>query len=59
MQRCEMVCRQLPAFEYGLINQIAEQSDSKQLGGTLPAALASRLHMAGGEANAGSPRRLT
>ncbi|KLO33313.1 HNH endonuclease signature motif containing protein [Mycobacterium haemophilum] len=51
LQRCETARRQLPAVEHGLINQIAEQSDSEQLGGTLPAALADRLHITRGEAS--------
>ena len=51
LARCEAVRRQLPAVEHGLINQIAEQSDSEQLGGTLPAALANRLHITRGEAS--------
>jgi Domain of unknown function (DUF222) len=44
LQRCERIRRRLPAVEHPLINQIGEQADATELGGTLPSALADRLH---------------
>ncbi len=51
LERCETVRRRLPAIEHGLINQTAEQSDSTELGGKLPSALADRLRITRAEAN--------
>lgn len=51
LQRCERVRRRLPAAEHPLINQIAAQADSTELGGKLPSALADRLLITRAEAS--------
>jgi Domain of unknown function (DUF222) len=51
LERLERFARRVPAIGHGLINQIAEQSDSTELGGKLPAALADRLRITRGEAS--------
>jgi hypothetical protein len=48
---CEVLRRQLPAVEHPLINQLSEQADSAELGGTLAAALANRLRITRAEAS--------
>jgi len=50
LQRSERVRRQLPAVEHPLINQIGEQADATELGGTLAAAIANRLRITRAEA---------
>lgn len=50
LEHCETTRRQLPSIEQSLINQIAEQSTEEELGGRLPAALASRLRITRAEA---------
>ncbi|ORB55549.1 HNH endonuclease signature motif containing protein [Mycobacterium persicum] len=50
LEHCETTRRQLPSIEHSLINQIAEQSTEEELGGRLPAALASRLRITRAEA---------
>lgn len=50
LERCEKLRRRLPALEHPLINQLAEQADSDELGGKLPWALADRLRITRGEA---------
>ena len=51
LQSCEKIRRLLPAIEHPLINQIGEQSDEAELGGTLPSALANRLLITRAEAS--------
>ncbi|WP_157011498.1 DUF222 domain-containing protein, partial [Mycobacterium celatum] len=51
LQRCETLRRRLPAVEHPLINQLAEQADKTELGGTLPSALADRLRISRAEAS--------
>jgi hypothetical protein len=51
LERLEHETRRLRAPGHELINQIAEQSDSTELGGKLSAALADRLHITRGEAS--------
>jgi hypothetical protein len=51
LQCCEKIRRQLPAIEHPLINQVGEQADATELGGTLPSALANRLLITRGEAS--------
>jgi len=51
LQRCEKLRRRLPAIEHPLINQVGEQADATELGGTLPSALANRLLITRGEAS--------
>jgi hypothetical protein len=50
LERCERLRRRLPALEHPLINQVAEQADSEELGGKLPWALADRLRITRAEA---------
>ena len=51
LQRCEQMRRWQPAVEHALINQLAEQADPTELGGTLPSALADRLRISRAEAS--------
>jgi Domain of unknown function (DUF222) len=51
LETCEMVRRWLPAVEHPLINQLSEQADPSELGGTLAAALADRLRITRAEAS--------
>jgi Domain of unknown function (DUF222)/HNH endonuclease len=51
LQLCEKVRRRLPAIEHPLINQVSQQADPTELGGTLPSALANRLLITRGEAS--------
>ncbi len=51
LERLEHETRRLRVPGHELINQVAEQASSTELGGTLPAALADRLHLTRGEAN--------
>ncbi|WP_156746048.1 DUF222 domain-containing protein, partial [Mycobacterium sp. 1423905.2] len=51
LERLERVARRLPAARHGLINQLAAQASEEELGGRLPAALASRLRITRGEAS--------
>jgi hypothetical protein len=51
LQRCEKLRRRLPAIEHPLINQVGEQADATELGGTLPSTLANRLLITRGEAS--------
>jgi hypothetical protein len=51
LERCEKMRRRLPAIEHPLINQVAEQADATELGGTLGAALANRLLITRAEAS--------
>src|ERR1700734_2937505 len=51
LQSCEEIRRLLPAVEHPLINQLAEQADPSELGGTLAAALANRLQITRAEAS--------
>jgi Domain of unknown function (DUF222) len=51
LQTCETVRRWLPAVEHPLINQLVEQADESELGGTLAAALANRLRITRAEAS--------
>jgi hypothetical protein len=50
LERLEQESRRLPIPAHELINQIAEQSDSTELGGKLSHALADRLRITRGEA---------
>lgn len=50
LQRCETVRRRLPAAEHPLINGLAEQAGSAELGGKLAWALADRANITRGEA---------
>src|SRR6202042_508356 len=54
LQSCEQIRRLLPAVEHPLINQLSEQAEATELGGTLAAALANRLRITRAEA----PRRI-
>src|SRR6202035_5574533 len=51
LQRCERMRRWQPAVEHALINQLSEQADPTELGGTLAAALANRLRISRAEAS--------
>ncbi|OBK42900.1 HNH endonuclease signature motif containing protein [Mycobacterium kubicae] len=51
LERLERVARRLPAARHELINQLAAQAGEEELGGRLPAALASRLRITRGEAS--------
>src|ERR1700722_10705572 len=51
LQTCETVRRCLPAIEHPLINQLAEQANPTELGGTLATALANRLRISRAEAS--------
>jgi hypothetical protein len=51
LERWEQMRRWQPAVEYALINQLAAQADSTELGGKLPAALANRLRISRAEAS--------
>src|SRR6202040_3511909 len=51
LQSCEAIRRLLPAVEHPLINQLSEQADPTELGGTLAAALADRLRITRAEAS--------
>jgi Domain of unknown function (DUF222) len=48
--RLEKIVRRLPVPGHALINQLAEQADSTELGAELPHALADRLHITRSEA---------
>ena len=50
LERLEHETRRLAVPRHALINQIGEQSNSEELGGTLPATLADRLRITRGEA---------
>jgi Domain of unknown function (DUF222) len=49
LQNCEEIRRVLSAVEHPLINQLAEQADTTELGGKLAPALANRLRISRGE----------
>src|SRR6202040_53971 len=51
LQSCEAIRRLLPAVEHPLINQLSEQADATELGGTLAPALANRLRITRAEAS--------
>ena len=51
LQTCEKLRRWLPAVEHPLINQLSDQADATELGGTLAAALADRLRITRAEAS--------
>jgi hypothetical protein len=51
LQTCETVRRCLPAIEHPLINQLSDQADATELGGTLAAALANRLRISRADAS--------
>src|SRR5579875_2528573 len=51
LERCETIRRRLPAVEHPLINQLAEQANDTELGGTLRFALAERLRITPAEAS--------
>ena len=51
LQRWEQLRRWQPAVEHALINQLSEQADPTELGGTLAAALANRLRISRAEAS--------
>ncbi len=51
LECCEMLRRQLPAVEHPLVNQLTEQADEAELGGTLRFALAERLRITPAEAS--------
>ena len=51
LQSCEEIRRLLPAVEHPLINQLSEQADATELGGTLAPALANRLRITRAEAS--------
>jgi hypothetical protein len=51
LQTCEKVRRWLPAVEHPVINQLSDQADPTELGGTLAAALADRLRITRAEAS--------
>src|ERR1700735_4884017 len=53
LERWEQMRRWHPAVEHPLINQLAEQADPSELGGTLAAALANRLRVRRAEAPRG------
>jgi hypothetical protein len=50
LENLEQMRRGQPAIEHALINQLAEQADATELGGTLPSALANRLRISRAEA---------
>jgi Domain of unknown function (DUF222) len=51
LERWEQMRRWQPAVEYPLINQLAEQADTTELGGKLAPALANRLRISRAEAS--------
>ncbi|GAB1811081.1 HNH endonuclease signature motif containing protein [Mycobacterium sp. MUNTM1] len=51
LERCEKVRRQLPALEHPLINSLARQAPSEELGGTLPHAIAEATLISRSEAS--------
>jgi hypothetical protein len=51
LQRCERMRRWLPAIEHPVINQLSDQADPAELGGTLAGALADRLRITRAEAS--------
>src|ERR1700727_75386 len=51
LQSCEEIRRLFPAVEHPLINQLSEQADATELGGTLAPALANRLRITRAEAS--------
>ena len=51
LQRCERMRRWLPAIEHPVINQLSDQADPAELGGTLAGALANRLRITRTEAS--------
>src|SRR3984885_8487506 len=51
LENLEQMGRGQPAIEHALINQLAEQADPTELGGTLAAALANRLRISRAEAS--------
>jgi Domain of unknown function (DUF222) len=51
LQNCEEIRRVLSAVEHPLINQLAEQADTTELGGKLAPALANRLRISRAEAS--------
>jgi hypothetical protein len=51
LESCEWIRRCLPAVEHKLINQVAAQADSVELGGKLASALANRLRISRAEAS--------
>ena len=51
LQSCEEIRRLLPAVEHPLINQLSDQADPAELGGTLAAALANRLRITRADAS--------
>jgi hypothetical protein len=51
LQNCEQIRRVLSAVEHPLINQLAEQADTTELGGKLAPALANRLRISRVEAS--------
>ncbi len=56
LEQLEQETRRLRVPQHQLINQIAEHSDSTELGGKLTNALADRLHITRAEATGGWPR---
>src|SRR6202041_3327163 len=54
LENLEQMRRAQPALEHALINQLAEQADATELGGTLPSALADRLRISRAEASRGT-----
>lgn len=51
LERCKKVRRRLPAIEHPLINSLARQAPSEELGGTLPHAIAEATLISRGEAS--------
>src|SRR3984957_11096741 len=51
LERWEQIRRCHPAVEHPLVNQLSEQADAAELGGTLSAALANRLRITRAEAS--------
>src|ERR1700727_1993490 len=51
LENLEQMRRAQPALEHALINQLAEQADATELGGTLAPALANRLRISRAEAS--------
>ncbi|OMB96890.1 HNH endonuclease signature motif containing protein [Mycobacterium colombiense] len=51
LERCEMVRRRLPAIEHQLINSLARQASSEELGGTLSHAIAETTLISRAEAS--------
>jgi hypothetical protein len=51
LESCDVFRRQLSAVEHSVINQLAEQADSVELGGKLAPALANRLRISRAEAS--------